>query len=728
MSKLNSFIKNLPYASMVVTNDELLELNKKFLLFDDASLSKDEKIQRLSIINQFDNPYNLAEYYSQLGQVGQNFYSNFVYGLNTTDKAKRLEDYRAMGNSPEVEMALREICDEFLVEDDNNQFIKMRIDGKYGEEVESIIQDEFKGFIKIFDFKNKGWGYMWDFLVEGEKFWENIVSIKKPELGIIGVTQLDAARIDPIYSDKKNELIDVYVIRKKIGEDEGSNRKAPMSAWHQNQRQDQMLFLNDKQITYVHSGRWDEKYKIRLPHVDYGRRPYKQLNLIEDATVIYMLVRAPERLVFNIATGNMPPAQSEQYLKKQMAQYLTRKTVGASGKPENVYDPQSMLENYFFSKPANGEGSTVTTVGGGNANPDNLEILLYFVKKLYGCLHVPLKRLDSDTGFSDGVDISREELRFAKLIMDMQRKFASAIKSTFITHLKFRGRKIQDVSKYIRTESARHFIRANHGFFSTQSDWQHYSDYVVELNRALEGRYSKVIEELNTARFEMEDLLLELDSHNGQDVIIENATAHEADKIVLEAQIDQLRDKINSLEDEVYTLEGSTKSYWEQYELRDEDIELEFNIPTSFFALREQQALQLKIETFQSVADIDLFSTTYAMKKYLELSDREIAAIREFARKDAAIRWELAQIEQSGPHFRELMKQEMAQLQAGGDMGLGGGMDEGPGMGLGGDMGGGMGDDTALPEFGDAGGIGGGEDSEAEEPATANDSESPEEP
>lgn len=724
MSKLNSFIRNLPYASMVATNDELLELNKKFLLFDDASLTKDERIQRLSIINQFDNPYNLAEYYTQMGQIGQNFYSNFVYGMDHTDKTKRIEDYRAMANCPEVEMALREICDEFLVEDDNNQFIHLNIQGDYNEEVKLVIEDEFKSFIKIFDLKNKGWGYVWDLLIEGEKFWENIVSLKKPELGVVGITQLEAGRIDPIYSDKINELIDVYAIRKKVGNEEG-DRKKPMSAWHNNQRQEQILFMNDKQITYVHSGRWDEKMKLRLPHIDYGKRPYKQLNLIEDATVIYMLVRAPERLVFNIATGNMPPAQSEQYIKRQMAQFWTRKTVGANGKPENVYDPQSMLENYFFAKPASGEGSTVSTVGGGNANPDNLEILLYFVKKLYSCLHVPLKRLDSDTGFSDGTDISREELRFAKLIMDIQRRFASAIKSTFITHLKFRGRKIREAAKYVKTESAKGFIRNNNPFFTTIGDWQGYDDLVVEINQKIDNHLQARMSDLQLLAEKRVGLLQEMKQLHDSDLITENATKYDTEKLVLEAQLDIIDNKISNIKDEVYSLESSTKSYWDQYELKEEDIELEFNVPTSFFALREQQALQIKIDMFNSVADMDLFSTTYAMKKYLELSDREIAAIREFARKDAALRWELSQIEQSGPHFREIMKQEMAQLQGGA-----GGMDGLEGD-LGGDMGGldmgGGGSDTSLPEFGDIGDAGGDDTGGGESPEPSEPESKPEE-
>ena len=129
--------------------------------------------------------------------------------------------------------------------------------------------------------------------------------------------------------------------------------------------------------------------------------------------------------------------------------------------------------------------------------------------------------------------------------------------------------------------------------------------------------------------------------------------------------------------------------------------------PTQFFTLRKQQELQIKIDNYSKFAQDDMFSSTMAMKKYLGMTDNQIAANRQSLRSDAAFIWEITNIQENGPDFRE-KQEEMAAGLGGGGMGdLGGGADiDGGGGGLLDDMpeGGGdaeMGDeDTNLPEFG----------------------------
>ena len=208
----------------------------------------------------------------------------------------------------------------------------------------------------------------------------------------MGLTRIGAERIDPLYYDLDNELIDCFILRSKQPDQYPYQwGKFSAQASYGSNQHNQILFLNDKQITYFYNDHWEsENKKYKVPILANAHRPYRQLSLIEDATIIYMLVRAPERLVFNIDTGNLPPAKSEQYMKKLMAQFWTKKTIATDGRIENVYDPQSMLENYWFAKPREGQGSSVESIGGGNASPDNLEILNFFVQKLYKSLHVPL--------------------------------------------------------------------------------------------------------------------------------------------------------------------------------------------------------------------------------------------------------------------------------------------------------------------------------------------------
>ena len=114
------------------------------------------------------------------------------------------------------------------------------------------------------------------------------------------------------------------------------------------------------QITYVNSGVWNEDKTMRIPFIENARRSYRQLSLIEDAIIIYRLVRAPERLVFNVDVGNMAPPKAEAYIKKLMQNYWGRKTYdSAQGKTVQAFNPQSMLDSFWFAKRAGSEGTDV---------------------------------------------------------------------------------------------------------------------------------------------------------------------------------------------------------------------------------------------------------------------------------------------------------------------------------------------------------------------------------
>ena len=151
------------------------------------------------------------------------------------------------------------------------------------------------------------------------------------------------------------------------------------------------------------------------------------------------MVRAPERLVFNVDVGNMAPPKAEAYLRKLIQNYWARKTFdNDQDNVVNKFNPQSMLDAFWFAKRQGSEGTSVTQLPGG-ANLGELADLMYFIKKLYRALKVPTTRIDPEDRTVDPSSILREELKFAKFVIRQQQKFAAAIKKGFTTHLKLRG-------------------------------------------------------------------------------------------------------------------------------------------------------------------------------------------------------------------------------------------------------------------------------------------------
>jgi hypothetical protein len=122
------------------------------------------------------------------------------------------------------------------------------------------------------------------------------------------------------------------------------------------------------------------------------------------------------------------------------------------------------------------------------------------------------------------------------------------------------------------------------------------------------------------------------------------------------------------------------RGLWDEFKLREYNVDLEFNVPTNFYELRESQKLELKINNFNSMASNEYISPTFAQKKYLGWTDVDIKANREFLRKDKSFRWELTQIENGGPDWKEAMAAQAGAMggaapeSGGGGGGGGGGM------------------------------------------------------
>ena len=428
---LQKFISNnLPYRSPAAIIDDVAQDNPKFKEFYKAGTVRKELLAGHSVIA----PKTPESSHPVGSFLADKAYNELMYATLDVDKYRRLRDYRVMAQFAEVADALDEICDEFLNEDDHGQMISLKIrdEKEFDPLVSKSINKEFNKFINLFDFKEKAWEYVRSLLVDGELYFENVIHEKHVKEGILGVINVPTQAIDPVYDNYQNMHVKAFLLRK---------------AKHHKEEDEQFTSMKDKdfipmeknQITYINSGTWNENKNFRIPFIENARRAYRQLSLIEDSIIIYRLVRAPERLIFNVDVGNMSPPKAEAYLKKLMQNYWSKKAFSLdSDKRVNSFNPQSILDAYWFPKREGSTGTEVNTLPGGQ-NLGELQDLVYFVKKLYKALKVPTNRVDTENSqYSADASVLREELKFANFIVRLQSQFALGIKEAFVTHLKLR--------------------------------------------------------------------------------------------------------------------------------------------------------------------------------------------------------------------------------------------------------------------------------------------------
>ncbi len=167
-----------------------------------------------------------------------------------------------------------------------------------------------------------------------------------------------------------------------------------------------------------------------------ARRIWRQLTLLEDAVMAYRIVRSPERRVFKIDVGNIPPEDVEQYMQRVMTQMKRNQIVDVNtGRVDLRYNPLSIEEDYYIPVRGTASGTDITTVGGGKYTGD-IDDVKYLRDKLFSALKVPMSYLSRGEGSDeDKATLAQKDIRFARTVQRLQRSVISELEKIAVVHL-----------------------------------------------------------------------------------------------------------------------------------------------------------------------------------------------------------------------------------------------------------------------------------------------------
>ena len=289
--------------------------------------------------------------------------------------------------------------------------------------------------------------------------WENIINHEIPSLGIIGVKRLRNDFYDILINQATGDNCGIYFDLDRYAQE----LQYTLSAYYsQNSAIFNTIYTNGyrgldfssaqnvvpllfPQITYFSHDKKSPNGRVTYSIIEGVKQAYYQLVLLQDAAVILRVTRAPQRLLFNIATGGMADKVAHEYVRR-FAQKLSEKKVAKIDRQSNnsmigkTYNPSSMLDSWVFPKSNANDGTTVSTVDS-TAQYDQIEDLKFFMKRLVKQFGVPYTRWDNleSNSYRASTEITQEEFSFSKLELGIQMKFAKALQDSFIVHLKLRG-------------------------------------------------------------------------------------------------------------------------------------------------------------------------------------------------------------------------------------------------------------------------------------------------
>ena len=389
-----------------------------------------------------------VDYYIQSGFYGQYVDIEGVYRTEY-DLIRR---YREMALHPECDGAIEDVVNEAIVSDLYDSPVEIELSNvNASDKVKDAIRKEFRGIKEMMDFDKKSHEIFRNWYVDGRLFYLKVIDTKKPEDGIQEIRYIDPMKMKFVRQEKKKnknlggvdltnvfkgsekdiypDIEEYYVYTPKPNYPVGSLGGAANTKTS--------IKIAKDSITYVTSGLFDRNKGTCLSYLHKAIKALNQLRMIEDSLVIYRLSRAPERRIFYIDVGNLPKVKAEQYLRDVMMRYRNKLVYDANtGEVRDDRKFMSMMEDFWLPRREGGRGTEITTLPGGQ-NLGELSDIEYFQKKLYRALSVPESRIAADGGFNLGrsSEILRDELKFAKFVGRLRKRFANMFNDMLRTQL-----------------------------------------------------------------------------------------------------------------------------------------------------------------------------------------------------------------------------------------------------------------------------------------------------
>ena len=353
-------------------------------------------------------------------------------------EAELVQKYRGMLQQPEVAQAVDDIVNEAISISSDDKVVECVTDDvDLADNIKKKIREEFDAVLKLLDFSSTGYDTFQKWYVDGRINYHVMIDVKQPRKGIQELRYIDPRKIRKVREfdsksqstndGKSNKFLtkrvknEYYIYSEKGFLGQAGNQIG------QQGNDIQGLKIAKDSIVNANSGLLNETNSLIISNLHKANKPLNQLRMMEDAVVIYRISRAPERRIFYIDVGNLPKMKAEQYLRDMMTKHKNRLVYDAStGDVKDDRRHMSMTDDFWLPRREGGKGTEITTLPGGQ-NLGELDDVLYFQKRLFKSLNVPISRMETDTGFSLGraTEISRDEIKFSKFISRLRSRFST---------------------------------------------------------------------------------------------------------------------------------------------------------------------------------------------------------------------------------------------------------------------------------------------------------------
>ena len=344
-------------------------------------------------------------------------YNSTLSAYGSYDRMARYSDFSEMEATPEINSALDIYAEECVSPDVDGQVLHIYSDNRM---IKQILEELFYDVLNV-DFNLVMW--IRNLCKYGDFFLFNDIH---PEYGVINCFPIPIAEIE---------------------REEGFDPDDPAAARFRWVTQGNRV-LENWQVSHFRLLGSDAFLPYGSSVLEGARRIWRQLILIEDAMLVYRVIRSPERRVFYIDVGNIPPENVADYLEQAQTSLKRNAVVDkTTGQVDLRYNPLSVDEDYFLPVRGGDTGTRIDTLAGGS-NTTAIEDVEYIQKKLFAALKIPKAYLGYDEDIGAKATLAQEDIRFSRTIQRIQKTIISELNKVAMIHLYTHGYSEEDLMQF----------------------------------------------------------------------------------------------------------------------------------------------------------------------------------------------------------------------------------------------------------------------------------------
>lgn len=373
------------------------------------------------------NKSNLVDRYQKIFTgAGLSGYSDAL--LTKSMRLNLFKDYESMDTDAILSSALDIYADESTMKSEYGEVLQINTDN---EQVKEILHNLFYDIVNI---EFNLWPWIRNMCKYGDFFLKLEINEKYGITNVIPLSVYDVSRLEGL--DPENPEYVKYLIEAATSEHRYKQEQSSTKEELENYEVAHFRLLSDS--NYLPYGK---------SQIEGARKIYKQLTLMEDAMLIHRIMRAPEKRIFKLDIGNIPPAEVDNYMQQVINKMKKAPVVDeATGDYNLKYNMQNITEDFFLPVRGGDSGTNIESLPG--LTYEATEDIEYLKNKMLSALRIPKAFLGFDESIGSKATLAAEDVRFARTIERIQRITLSELTKIAIVHLYSQGYQDSDLTNF----------------------------------------------------------------------------------------------------------------------------------------------------------------------------------------------------------------------------------------------------------------------------------------